>query len=100
MREPVARKLDDLRDAFALSNTACLQCMLKDYSAGILTFRMAIQAGFRNMHHIKLFLDNEEEGIGTLKGHTGVGGGAGLGGGIETVRCETCFSLSQGIDVS
>ena len=64
----VARKLDDLRDGFALSNTACLQCMLKDYSAGILTFRKAIQAGFRNMQHIKSFLDNEDEGIGTLKG--------------------------------
>ncbi len=63
-----ARKLDDLRDGTALYNTACLQCLLKDYSAGIQTFRKAIEAGFRNMRHVKLFLDEEDEGIGKLKG--------------------------------
>ena len=42
--------------------------MLKDYSAGILTFRKAIQAGYRNMRLIKSFLDGEDNGIGTLKG--------------------------------
>ncbi len=63
-----ARKLDDLRDGKALFNTACLQCMLKDYSAGILTFRKAIQAGYRNMRNIKSFVDSEDEGLGTLKG--------------------------------
>jgi TolB-like protein len=63
-----ARKLEDLRDGHALYNTACLQCMLKDYSASLLTFRKAIQAGFRNMRDITLFLDDEDEGIGTLKG--------------------------------
>jgi adenylate cyclase len=62
-----ARKLKDLRDGNALYNTACLQCNLKDYSAGILTFRKAIEAGFRSMRNIKSFLD-EDEGIGTLKG--------------------------------
>ncbi len=61
-----ARKLEDLRGGGALFNTACLQCMLKDYSAGILTFRKAIQAGYRGMRNIKLFL--EDDGIGTLKG--------------------------------
>ncbi len=64
-----ARKLDDLRDGFALYNTACLQCNLKDYSVGLQTFRKAIQAGFRWMPGIKSFLDDTEgEGIGTLKG--------------------------------
>jgi len=63
-----ARKMEDLRDGGALFNTACLQCMLKDYSAGVLTFRKAIQAGFRNMRLIKGFLDAEDDGIGTLKG--------------------------------
>ena len=63
-----ARKLEDLRDGGALYNTACLQCALKDYSAGILTFRKAIQAGFQSMRNIKSFLDEEDEGIGTLKG--------------------------------
>ncbi len=62
------RKLEDLRDGTGLYNTACLQCMLKDYSAGILTFRKAIQTGFRSMRNIKLFLDEEEDGIGTLTG--------------------------------
>jgi tetratricopeptide (TPR) repeat protein len=63
-----ARKLEDLRDGNALSNTACLQCVLKDYSAGLHTFRKALQAGFRNMRNIKSFLDDEDGGIGTLKG--------------------------------
>ncbi len=62
-----ARKLSDLRDGAALNNTACLQCMLKDYSASILTFRKALEAGYRNMRLIKLFLDEEDDGIGTLK---------------------------------
>ncbi len=63
-----ALKLEYLRDGKALFNTACLQCMLKDYSAGILTFRKAIQAGYRNMRAIKSFLDEGDDGIGTLKG--------------------------------
>ncbi len=63
-----ARKLHELRDGNALYNTACLHCMLKDYSAGLLTFGKAIQVGFRNMQLIKSFLDDEDEGIGTLKG--------------------------------
>jgi tetratricopeptide (TPR) repeat protein len=62
-----ARKLEDLRDGNALYNTACLQCLLKDYSAGILTLGKAIKVGYRNMLLIKSFLD-EEEGLGTLKG--------------------------------
>ncbi len=63
-----ARKLEDLRDGTALFNTASLQCGLKDYSAALQTFRKAIEAGFRSMRNIKLFLDDEDEGIGTLKG--------------------------------
>jgi TolB-like protein/Flp pilus assembly protein TadD len=63
-----ARKLEDLRDGNAIYNTACLQCSLKDYSAGQLTFHKAIQAGFRNMRNVTSFLDDEDGGIGTLKG--------------------------------
>jgi TolB-like protein/Flp pilus assembly protein TadD len=63
-----ARKLEDLRDGHALFNTACLQCELKDYSTGLQTFRKAIQAGYRNMRNTKLFLDDEDDGLGTLKG--------------------------------
>ena len=63
-----AQKLDDLRDGTALFNTACLHCLLKDYPAGHQTFRKAIHAGFRNMRAIQSFLDEEDEGLGTLKG--------------------------------
>jgi adenylate cyclase len=63
-----ARKLEDIRDGTALFNAAALQCMLKDYSAGILTFRKAIEAGYRDMRLIKSFLNDEDDGIGTLKG--------------------------------
>ncbi len=63
-----ARKLEELRDGKALYNTAWLQCMLKDYPSGIQTFRKSIQAGYRSMEHIKGFLDDEDDGIGTLKG--------------------------------
>jgi hypothetical protein len=63
-----ARKLSDLRDGAALFNVSCLQCALKDYTAGILTFRKALQAGFQGMENMRSFLDHEDEGIGTLKG--------------------------------
>jgi adenylate cyclase len=62
------RTLEGLRDGSALFNTACLQCILKDYSAGIQTFDKAIKAGFRDIRTIQSFLDGEDDGIGTLKG--------------------------------
>jgi len=62
------RKLENLKDGFALYNTACLQCNLKDYGTALKTFHKAIKAGFRNMQCIDEFLNNEDEGIGTLKG--------------------------------
>ncbi len=63
-----ARMLGDLRDGRALYNTACLQCMLKDYSVAILTFRKAILAGYRSIQNLRSFLDEEGEGIVSLKG--------------------------------
>jgi adenylate cyclase len=63
-----ARKLDDLRDGISLYNTACLHCLLKDYSSGVATFLKAIEAGYRNIRHLKLFLEDEQDGISTLKG--------------------------------
>jgi adenylate cyclase len=63
-----ARKLENIRDGIAIYNIACLQCSLKDYAAGIQTFRKAIQAGFRAIQNIKGFLEEEDDGIGTLKG--------------------------------
>jgi len=65
-----ARKLSDLKDGNSLYNTACLQCALKDYEAGLATFSKAIEAGYRNIQHLKEFLEYEDDGgsIGTLKG--------------------------------
>ena len=63
-----ARKLGDLKDGRSLYNTACLQCMLKDYEAGLSTFSKAIDAGYRNIPILKSFLEDTDEGIGTLKG--------------------------------
>jgi TolB-like protein len=63
-----ARKLDDLRDGNSLFNAACLHCNLKDYSSGLTTFRKSIEAGFRDIRVMKSFLEDEDDGIATLKG--------------------------------
>jgi tetratricopeptide (TPR) repeat protein len=63
-----ARRLENLRDGSALYNAACLQRMLEDDEAGLKTFRQAIEAGFRSIHHITEFLNDEDEGIAKLKG--------------------------------
>ncbi|HEY6170672.1 MAG TPA: TIR domain-containing protein [Candidatus Kapabacteria bacterium] len=63
-----ARKLGDLKDGKSLYNTACLQCILKDYEAGLATFGKAIEAGYRNIPLLKSFLEEGDEGLGTLKG--------------------------------
>lgn len=62
------RKLGDLKDGVSLFNIACLQCMLKDYEAGFAIFGKAIEAGYRDIRVLKLFLEDEDGGIGTLKG--------------------------------
>jgi TolB-like protein/Flp pilus assembly protein TadD len=64
-----ARKLIDIKDGASLYNTACLQCLLKDYEAGLATFRRSVEAGFRSIGNLKSLLEDEgEEGLGTLKG--------------------------------
>lgn len=63
-----ARKLEHLRNGQALYNTASLQCMLADHEVALRTFRKAIEAGFRNMPKLKLFLTEEEDGVGKLEG--------------------------------
>ena len=63
-----ARKLDDLRDGASLYNTACLHCTLKDHASGLATFRKAIEAGFRDVRSLKSFLEEEDDGIASLKG--------------------------------
>ncbi len=63
-----ARKLGDIKDGLSLYNTACLQCLLKDYEASLATFGKGIKAGFRNIQNLKSFLEDEDAGIGTLKG--------------------------------
>ncbi len=63
-----ARRLENIRDGSSLYNTACLQCELQDFEAGLRTFRKALEVGFRNMKLIRDFLHEESEGIGSLKG--------------------------------
>jgi len=63
-----ARKLGDLKDAGSLYNTSCLQCILKDYEAGLATFSKAIEAGYRNIRNLKPFLEDDDVGLGSLKG--------------------------------
>ncbi len=63
-----ARRLESIEDGSPLYNIACLQCALHDYEAGLRTFRKAVEAGFRNIRLLKEFLNDEKEGIATLKG--------------------------------
>jgi hypothetical protein len=63
-----AQRLEKLRDGKSLFNAACLQCALLEYGAGLDTFRKAIEAGYRGLPNIKQFLNEEEGGIGKLKG--------------------------------
>jgi TolB-like protein/Flp pilus assembly protein TadD len=62
-----ALKLGDLKDGKSLFNTACLQGMLKDYEACLTTFTKAIEAGYKDIQHLKSLLE-DDRGIGTLKG--------------------------------
>jgi adenylate cyclase len=63
-----AQRFHDLRDGVLLSITASLLCALKDHSSGIVAFRKAIEAGFRDIGNLRSFLEDEEEGIAALKG--------------------------------
>jgi adenylate cyclase len=64
----VAMKLTNLKDGSSLYNTACLFGKLGDHMEALRTFRKAIEAGFRNMRHLKEFLADEKEGIASLQG--------------------------------
>lgn len=61
-------KLGNIKDGGAIYNVACLQCMLKDYETGLVTFRKAIEAGYGNIQSLRSFLEEENEGIYSLKG--------------------------------
>jgi adenylate cyclase len=63
-----AMKLTNLKDGFSLYNTACLFSRLGDPSEALRTLRKAIEAGFRNIRHLKEFLTEEKEGVLLLKG--------------------------------
>jgi adenylate cyclase len=60
--------LDNVRDGMSLYRTACLHCFLKEYELGLGTIHKAIDAGFRNVEMLSEFLNDEEGGIGSLKG--------------------------------
>ena len=63
-----AEKLGELRDAASLINTACLFSMLKEYELGLRTFIKSIHAGYRNLRLLKDFLEDDTEGVGSLRG--------------------------------
>ncbi len=63
-----ALKLTNLKDSHSLYSAASLFAGLGDGHKALLTFRKAIEAGFRNVLLIKSFLDSEDGGIGSLKG--------------------------------
>jgi adenylate cyclase len=65
-----ARRLENISDGAALFNMASLQCNLQDHEAAIRTFRKAIEAGFRNIQYLTIFLNNEQDGIANLRGTT------------------------------
>ncbi len=61
-------KLRSLKDGNSLYNTACLLQRLGDPLEALRTFRKAIDAGFRNMLHLKEFLSDENDGMLALHG--------------------------------
>jgi len=62
-----ARNLEHLKDANSLYNAACLQCMLGEHKAALWTCSKAIDAGFKNVQLLSVFL-NTDEGALILKG--------------------------------
>ncbi len=63
-----AMKLTNLKDGISLYNKACLLVRLGDRSEALRTFRKAIEAGFRDIRHLKDFLTDENEGVLALAG--------------------------------
>ena len=63
-----ARKLSNLRDGNSLYIIASLLCKLKEYDTGLALFKKSIETGFRNIPHLKSFLDDEEGVIGKMYG--------------------------------
>ncbi|HZK76410.1 MAG TPA: TIR domain-containing protein [Candidatus Kapabacteria bacterium] len=63
-----AMKLTNLKDGISLFNTAFLFGKLGDRPETLRTFRKAIEAGFRDIRHLKEFLTDEKEGVLALQG--------------------------------
>ena len=61
-----AKKLINLKDGNSLFNTACLFGKVGDKAEALVTFRKAIEAGYKNTRHLKEFLTDEKEGIASL----------------------------------
>jgi len=54
-----AAQLENSRDGTALYTIAFLQCMTNDRERGFKTFRKALDAGFKEIHSIRGFLNDE-----------------------------------------
>jgi adenylate cyclase len=63
-----AMKLTNLKDGRSLYNTACLFGKLSDKPEALRTLHKAIDAGYRDMRHLKEFLTDEKEGVLALQG--------------------------------
>jgi adenylate cyclase len=63
-----ALKLTDIKDGVSLYNAACLFGKLGDNTEALRTFGRAIEAGFKNTHHLKEFLTDEKTGMVQLAG--------------------------------
>jgi adenylate cyclase len=65
-REAVHR-LENISDGNTLYNLACVQSMLNEHQQSLVTFRKAIEAGFRNTGLMREFLTDPTASISTLK---------------------------------
>jgi adenylate cyclase len=63
-----AIKLKDAKDGASLYNIAGLFAMLGDKPEALATIRKAIEAGFRNIRLLKSFLDDDDDGLASLRG--------------------------------
>jgi tetratricopeptide (TPR) repeat protein len=64
------KKLEHVRDCVSLYNTACTWNALGEYEEGGRVLRKAIQEGFAEPQLLRLYLEDEKNGIGKLKGTT------------------------------
>ena len=63
-----AQQLENIKDGNSLINVAFLECSLLNHKVGLRTLVKAIEAGYRDFRILNEILNDEKEGIGSLKG--------------------------------